>query len=281
VPSFRPVSTCCSSLPICLRAFAERSANLRPLRSWLRTRRSSCPHRFQLFLALAPRFGEDFVALGVDPIQPLLQLIALAFTFLQRQPRRRFLGGDPLADIVNRVEQRGGACAAGAEEGEGIVEDRLVQPEAAGDRHGVGAAGQADRHLVRRREGVDVEQERRIRRTRRLAGVHLQLRIVRCDEGRRALIAQIVDDGLGNRRPFGRVGAGAKLVKETSDRSSTCCRMRVILVMCDEKVERLCSIDCSSPISAKTLSKTVRRASTPVSGDQTGPLAPSNQRSSS
>ena len=63
------------------------------------------------------------------------------------------------------------------------------------------------------------------------------------------LIEQIRKDGAGDGRAFGWVGA-AQFVEMTSERASAFFKISTMLVTCDEKVDRLCSMDCSSPMSA-------------------------------
>ena len=65
------------------------------------------------------------------------------------------------------------------------------------------------------------------------------------------MLATELDDGHGQRRALCRIGAGAQLVEE---HQRIGCRtestISTMFFMCEEKVDRDCSMDCSSPISA-------------------------------
>ena len=81
--------------------------------------------------------------------------------------------------------------------------------------------------------------------------VRLELPVVRGRDERDARRHQPLHDRHREHGPLHRIGPGAELV-EQRERARSITSM--IAVTCEEKVESDCSIDCSSPISAKTAS---------------------------
>ena len=67
---------------------------------------------------------------------------------------------------------------------------------------------------VRRAERLEVELDRGVAGARRRVGVRLQLGVVGRRGDERAGPDEVVEQGLGERRSLGRVGAGAQLVEQ-------------------------------------------------------------------
>ncbi len=104
---------------------------------------------------------------------------------------------------------------------------------------------------------------------------------MRGNDGPGAGVEEVFGDGDGEGCAFFGVGGGAELVEEDERaRAWRGAAMRLRLVTCAEKVERSCSMDCASPMSARKASKTGVTASsagtgTPacaMHGDQAGGL---------
>ena len=68
--------------------------------------------------------------------------------------------------------------------------------------------------MIRGPERFDVELAGGVHDAGLRGGVDLQLRIVRGGGDRRAALSRVLDDGDGERRALGRVGAGAELIEE-------------------------------------------------------------------
>ncbi len=96
----------------------------------------------------------------------------------------------------------------------GVGDDLLGQPQSLRDRECLRPARQADREAIGRAEGLEVELDRRVRRARRRMGVRLQLGVMRRRRDERSRPDEVVEEGLGEGRPFGRVRARAELVEE-------------------------------------------------------------------
>ena len=96
----------------------------------------------------------------------------------------------------------------------GVGDDPGVEPEPLGDRERLAAAGQPDRQLVGRRERLEVELDRGVPGAAGRVGVGLELGVVGRRRDERAGLDEVVEEGLGERRALGRVGAGAELVEE-------------------------------------------------------------------
>ena len=134
------------------------------------------------------------------------------------------------------------------------------QAEAFGDREGLAAARQADPEVVRRRERLEVELDRRVADLRRRVGVDLELGVVGRRGHQRAGAQEVVEERLGERRPLGRDRSRRRARRagrawpgrrpRRSGRSSE---------GGPENVERDWATDCSSPMSAKTSRRTGRR----------------------
>ena len=96
----------------------------------------------------------------------------------------------------------------------GVGDDRLGQAESLGDGERLAAAGQPDRQAVRRRQRLEVEFDRGVARPRRRVRVGLELGVVGRRRDERAGPDEVVEQRLGERRAFGRVGPGAELVEQ-------------------------------------------------------------------
>jgi hypothetical protein len=112
------------------------------------------------------------------------------------------------------------------------------------------APRQADAQLVGRAERLDIKLHRGVAHARRVVGIELEVAVVRRGKGGDAAVAQIVQQRHGQRRAFLRVGAGAQLIEQHQAGGSASSRIVMMLVMWLEKVLRLCSMLCSSPMSA-------------------------------
>jgi hypothetical protein len=100
---------------------------------------------------------------------------------------------------------------------------------------------------------------------------------MRGGDGERFALIEAFEDRLRQRRALDGVGARAKLVQQTSERSSASARMRTVFVICEENVDSDCSMDCSSPISANTLSNV--ESSVPSSAGMNMPLIAMSENS--
>jgi hypothetical protein len=82
-------------------------------------------------------------------------------------------------------------------------------------------------------------------------GVELEVAVVRGGKGGDAAVAQVVEQRHRQRRTFFRVGAGAQFVEQHQTGGiGSLQNVAMMLVRWLEKVLRLCSMLCSSPMSA-------------------------------
>ena len=154
------------------------------------------------------------------------------------------------------------------------------QAEARGDLERQRPAGGAVDEAVGRLEAFGVNPKA-AHTTPGCRGVALQRVVVRRRQHRRAALPEVLDDGHRQGPALERVRARPTSSSSTSAGSSSARSMAAMLVMCQEKVLRLAAIDCSSPMSAKTVRNTGsgrpgRRHVEP----RPGPSAPAGRRSS-
>ena len=120
----------------------------------------------------------------------------------------------------------------------------------------------ADRDPVERRVRLRVEAGGRVRGAVGRARPLLQLGVVRRHDGQPRLPGEPGDERLRERRALVRVGAGGELVEEDERAPARGVEDRDDRAAgAPENVERLISIDCRSPMSASTRSKTGSAAS--------------------
>ena len=126
---------------------------------------------------------------------------------------------------------------------------RRVEPEPLRDPQRVRAARAGRARPRRAARGLEVERGRRVGDAVGRARPLLQLGVVRRHDGQPRLAREPREQRLGERRALDGIGAGGELVEQherplRSPRRGS----RRSLRRCAEKVERLISIDCSSPI---------------------------------
>ena len=142
----------------------------------------------------------------------------------------------------------------------GVLHHRWVHPQPFRYGKGVRAPRNAHEQAVGGAQGRHVELTAPVFHPLGLDGVGLQLRVMGGRSDPRALFPQPFENSDGQGRP----STGSVPAPSSSSRTrlppSASSRIRMMLVMWAEKVERDCSMDCSSPISANTAENTDRGA---------------------
>ena len=158
---------------------------------------------FQLVLALTDQLFLLF--LGV------LQLMGRLVT----QPLHLVLAGLELQlEVVQLAQHRVQPLVVGRKVLLGRLDDPLGDAQLFADEEGVGFARHADAQLVGGPQGLEVEFAAGVDDAGRFEGKDLQLGVVGGGHQQNAAAAQLLDDGDGQSRAFGRVGAGAQLVQQ-------------------------------------------------------------------
>lgn len=108
----------------------------------------------------------------------------------------------------------------------------------------------AYKQSVSRTERFNIELTACIFNTFSRKRIKLDFAVVSCCHGCNTAHLKVIKDCDSKGSTFCRVSSGTNLIKSTRQFSSASLRILTVLVMCDENVLKLCSILCSSPISA-------------------------------
>ena len=269
------------------RARARAAARRGSPRAAPRARRAPRRGRARPAAARASRSG------AADGAHALDLGLELRLALAARAPRARaasarsalgrvaLVGGAPLGRL-RLGEQLRGAQPLGRDARARVVDDVRVEPEPLGDLERVRRARPAERDPVERRVRLRVEAGRRVRDavasrspTPSARGSASSRRVSRACRASRARSA------CASAEPSTGSVPAASSSSSTSERS----RGRVedrddVARGAPEKVERLISIDCSSPTSASTWSKTGSAASSPAGAGPPGGAARRGRASS-
>ena len=135
----------------------------------------------------------------------------------------------------------------------GLLDDIVRQAQLGGDGKGVALSRDADEQPVGGAQGFHVKFAAGVFHPRGGEGKYLQLAVVGGGDGA-AFLCRCRLERMAMARAAPSVGSvpAPSSSKSTRERSSACSQKDTMLVIWEEKVLRLCSMLCSSPISANT-----------------------------
>ena len=102
----------------------------------------------------------------------------------------------------------------GSEQGLGVLEDAAVQPQSRGNGQGIAAPRDSPLQVVGRREALNVEGDGGVLEARVVVLKRLELPEVGRSDGQPRPIGQLLEQGDGQRRALGGIGASPHLIKE-------------------------------------------------------------------